>query len=422
MFINPPMRALVATSAAIASLHCLGTAQASYQTYRQSCAGLVSPPQLSAGAPIAGAAWNLTVTGLAPNTSGVLFFGLRDDSLGRFSLPLDLGLFGAPGCFLNVSSDPGAGASSLSTGSNPAGQAVVTFSLPNLPGLIGFTFYNQYVSLEAPLGRVLPITTTNAGRGVVGAPLGVADMVAIPPGVFLMGSNAATGTPYNSSPTERPVHQVTITRPFWIGKHEVRQAEYQALMGSNPSSFQGASWPNSANRPVEGVTWHDAMAYCAALTTRESNSGRLVAGYQYRLPTEAEWEYCCRAGSITEFHHGQSLVCGEASFQYSYHTNSPCISSSTVVVGSYAANAWGLRDMQGNVWEWCLDAWDGSANYPAAAVSDPYVVTGPRRVVRGGAWPGASFLCRSAFRWRATPLASYHDLGFRVVLAPVLGL
>ena len=421
MAIDPTVRTLIAASAAIASLACLGTAQASYQTYRQSCPGAVGTPQLSAGAPFAGVVWNLNVTGLAPNGSGTLFFALRDDSLGTFSLPLDLAFLGAPLCFLNVNSDPGAGAFSLSTGSDPAGQAVVTFVFPNLPGVIGFTFFNQYVSLEAPPGRVLPITTTNAGRGVVGAALGVPNMVAIPPGTFLMGSNATTSAPYYSVGWERPVHQVTISRPFCMSKYEVTQAEYQAVMGSNPSYFQGASYPNSANRPVETLSWNDAMAYCAALTARERAAGRLPAGYQYRLPTEAEWEYCCRAGTTTEFHYGNSLVCGQASFWYSYHTNSSCNNSyGTAVVGGYAANAWGLHDMHGNVWEWCLDAWDGSSNYPAGAVTDPYVSSGFSRVRRGGGWNSLSRGCRSAYRNGLCPTCGDLNLGFRVVLAPVL--
>ncbi|MBI5850662.1 MAG: formylglycine-generating enzyme family protein [Planctomycetes bacterium] len=246
-------------------------------------------------------------------------------------------------------------------------------------------------------------------------------MVAIPPGTFLMGSNAATGVPYFSIAWERPVHQVTISRPFCMGRYEVTQAEYQAVMGSNPSYFQGAPYPNSANRPVEQVTWNDAMAYCAALTARESAAGRLPAGYQYRLPTEAEWEYCCRAGTTTEFHYGNSLVCGQASFWYSYHSLSSCNnSSSTGVVGGYTANAWGLHDMHGNVWEWCLDWGDGSANYPAGAVTDPYVFSGPLRVIRGGSWGNDSRYCRSAGRIGDNPSGGYLHLGFRVVLASVL--
>jgi formylglycine-generating enzyme required for sulfatase activity len=252
------------------------------------------------------------------------------------------------------------------------------------------------------------------------------NMVAIAPGTFQMGSplTPLSVAPFFNQPQSQPVHAVTITQPFWMGRHEVTQAQYQAVMGSNPSFFQGASWPNAANRPVERVSWFNAVAYCDALTVQEAAAGRLPAGYEYRLPTEAEWEYCCRAGTTTEFHYGGTLVCGQANFAYSYHTASSCSTPggvSTAVVGSYAANAWGLHDMHGNVFEWCLDSWDGSANYPAGPVSDPYVTNGPVRVERGGSWSNDSYICRSAIRNGLNPSnANNSVVGFRVVCAPVL--
>jgi formylglycine-generating enzyme required for sulfatase activity len=221
-----------------------------------------------------------------------------------------------------------------------------------------------------------------------------------------MGSTAIGGT-------AAPVHSVTITRPFWCGKYEVTQAEYQAVMGINPSLFQGASYPNAPQRPVERVSWSNAMAYCATRTAMEAAAGRIPAGYQYRLPTEAEWEYVCRAGTTTEWNTGASLVCGQANF-------SVCGPVQTTVVGSYAANPWGLFDTHGNVWEWCLDSWDGSANYPSSAVFDPYVSSGPNRVLRGGGWSVTADVCRSAFRFSSIPGAINLLIGFRVVLAPAL--
>jgi len=179
----------------------------------------------------------------------------------------------------------------------------------------------------------------------------------------------------------------------------VTQAEYQALTGTNRSNLQGASLPNSGSRPVERVSWNDAVAHCAALTAQQAALGRVPSGYQFRLPTEAEWEYCCRAGTTTEFHCGPTLVCGQANFYYSYHTSSYCAASGngqTLPVGGNAANAWGLFDKHGNVWEWCLDGWDGAANYPSSPVVDPYVLSGPDRVVRGGGWSSYSYHCRSA--------------------------
>jgi formylglycine-generating enzyme required for sulfatase activity len=175
-------------------------------------------------------------------------------------------------------------------------------------------------------------------------------------------------------------------------------------MGSLPH-FSGT------NRPVDMVSWDNAMAYCSVLTTSERAAGRLAPGYEYRLPTEAEWEYCCRAGTTTEWNTGTSLSTAQANFNQAINQ--------TTAVGSYAANAFGLFDMHGNVAEWCLDAWDGSNNYPASAVTDPYVSSGPFRVLRGGSWIDLSFGCRSARRDHRNPTVAEIYFGFRVVCAPV---
>ncbi|MCP4074542.1 MAG: formylglycine-generating enzyme family protein, partial [Hyphomicrobiales bacterium] len=239
----------------------------------------------------------------------------------------------------------------------------------------------------------------------------VAGMVSIPAGSFDMGSNAASGSPYWGNSSTQPVHNVTISEAFWMGEHEVTQAEYQALMGSNPSSFSGP------NLPVELVSWNDARAYCTALTAQEMAAGNLATGYEYRLPTEAEWEYACRAGTTTEFNVGSDLFCADARFGFSYHSNSSCGISSTIDVGSYSANAFDLYDMHGNVWEWCLDSYAG---YGAAAVTDPFVTGGSSsRVVRGGSWSGDSYHCRSAYRYSFCPGYSgnrFSLIGFRAVL------
>ncbi|MCA8973999.1 MAG: SUMF1/EgtB/PvdO family nonheme iron enzyme [Planctomycetes bacterium] len=233
--------------------------------------------------------------------------------------------------------------------------------------------------------------------------------VPIPAGSFAMGSN--TGWTWN-----QPVHTVNITRPFWMGRHEVTQARYLELMASNPSWFQPplvASY--EPNRPVERVSRDEAMAYCAALTTRESAANRVPAGYQYRLPTEAEWEYCCRAGTTADFNVGGSLGSSLANFGQNRNE--------TAAVGSYAPNDWGLYDMHGNVWEWCLDSWDSSTGYPSGPVSDPYVaVASPGYPVqRGGSWNSQEGDCRSWYRaYNFSPANRVNNLGFRVVLAPIL--
>jgi formylglycine-generating enzyme required for sulfatase activity len=212
--------------------------------------------------------------------------------------------------------------------------------------------------------------------------------------------------------SEQPVRSVTLTRPFWMGKHEVTQAAYQSVMGSNPSFFQGAGYPNAAQRPVEQVSWNSAVAYCQALTAIEQAAGRVPPGYQYRLPTEAEWEYCCRAGTTTEWHTGTSFSTSQANF---VSTSGGLLQ--TAVVGSYAPNARGLHDMHGNVWEWCLDSF---ASYTPGPAIDPFVTGGPNRAVRGGGWNATSTGCRSAYRSNNPPSHLSYGYGFRVVLAPVL--
>jgi formylglycine-generating enzyme required for sulfatase activity len=259
----------------------------------------------------------------------------------------------------------------------------------------GFNFSNAWSAVWQPGSSTVPI----------------AGMVQIPAGSFLMGSNAASGAPYYNSPNQQPVHSVTISEAFWMSETEITQSQYQALMGSNPSYFSGP------NLPVEQVTWHDAVAYCAALTAQEQAAGNVASGFEYRLPSEAEWEYACRAGTTTEFNVGPDLFCGQARFAYSEHSNSSCSQSSTVAVGGYAPNAIGLYDMHGNVWEWCLDSY---ASYSSAAVTDPFVSDGNVRVLRGGSWYYNSRGCRSAVRGGLAPFNLGNAFGFRVVLSRVL--
>lgn len=286
------------------------------------------------------------------------------------------------------------------------------------------------LSQSPPAGTIssiaIPIAITITASDVTGnltscmARLGMAPIshcqtplgfVAIHPGSFQMGSNAAGGAPYYNSANEQPVHQVTISYPFLMGATEVTQAQYAALMGTNPSYFSGA------NRPVEQVTWFDANGYCVALTAQQAALGNVPPGYQYRLPTEAEWEYACRAGGSTEFNVGSALFCNQAKIGSSHHSSSSCNSSSTDPVASYAPNAWGLYDMHGNVTEWCLDSFAG---YSAAAITDPFVTGGSIRSYRGGGWYIDSANCRTAHRYGSDPNSTFYYFGFRVVLAPIL--
>ncbi|MFO1030689.1 MAG: formylglycine-generating enzyme family protein [Planctomycetota bacterium] len=297
------------------------------------------------------------------------------------------------------------------SGRSPA----LVVAVPNDPLLVGASFDVQGADIDG--SGFLALTDNDVEVTVAAPPPASLNMVAIAPGTFSMGSNTVGGV-------ATPVHPVTITQPFWMGKYEVTQAEFQTLMGSNPSLHQGPSFPNSGNRPVEQVSWNQAVAYCDALTVQEAAAGRLAIGYEYRLPTEAEWEYCCRAGTTTEWHVGDSAGCADANF----YSGGNCVPGptwwgyQTSGVGSYPANAFGLHDLHGNVYEWCLDAWDALPNYPATAVSDPLVTFGGYRVIRGGSCSDYSFYSRSAHRnysWHVDSFAFGYTLGFRVVCAPV---
>jgi formylglycine-generating enzyme required for sulfatase activity len=203
---------------------------------------------------------------------------------------------------------------------------------------------------------------------------------------------------------------VTITRGFWIGKYEVTQREYLAVIGSNPSGFAG-----DLDRPVETVSWLDATNYCARLTQQELATGRIPPGSHYRLPTEAEWECAARAGTSTRFSYGDDPNFTELAKHAWYWFNSDV---ATHPVGQKLPNPWGLYDMAGNVWEWTQD-WYG--RYPGGSITDPQ---GPAsnstgvKVIRGGAWDSGEANCRSGRRQTegVHPFITDYILGFRVVL------
>jgi formylglycine-generating enzyme required for sulfatase activity len=227
----------------------------------------------------------------------------------------------------------------------------------------------------------------------------------IPAGAFRMGSPASE---QDRDSDEGPQTQVTITRGFWMGRYEVTQAQYRKVMGNNPSHFSGD------NLPVELVSWHDATNYCGKLTEQERAAGRLPAGYVYRLPTEAEWEYACRAGTTTRLSYGDDPGYSQLGNYAWYWANSGW---QTHPVGQKQPNPWGLYDMHGNVWEWCWDCYGGSL--PGGSVTDLLgPASGSLRVFRGGRWIGAGRLCRSANRNSYAPDDRDISIGFRAVLAP----
>ena len=191
------------------------------------------------------------------------------------------------------------------------------------------------------------------------------EMIFCPPGTFTMGSPAnEPGRGGDESP-----HTVTLTHGFYLGKYEVTQAQYQTVMngnseglGADPSQYKGS------NRPVEKVSWEDAQVFLARLNAIEQTAGRLPAGWEYALPTEAQWEYACRAGTSTIYSWGNDINSSRANYNWDGGAHDGNDSKQTVEIGQFSANPWGFFDMHGNVWEWVHD-W--KANYPGGALTDP---------------------------------------------------
>jgi formylglycine-generating enzyme len=250
------------------------------------------------------------------------------------------------------------------------------------------------------------------------------NMVWITPGTFVMGSPINEALRY----WNETQHTVTLTTGLFMGKYPVTQAQYLSLLITNPSYFKtNNGYSQDLSRPVEQVSWIDATNYCARLTQQERLAGRIPTNWAYRLPTESEWEYACRAGTTTAFNFGNAIHGGMANF-YDYqeydaffgdiYVANPVVPylARTTAVGTYLPNAWGLYDMHGHLWEWCRDWYGG---YPPGNISDPQgPVSGSLRVVRGGSWSDYGKDCRSAGRAVSYPSQGSILIGFRVVLAP----
>lgn len=231
-----------------------------------------------------------------------------------------------------------------------------------------------------------------------------AKFVLIPVGTFSMGS--PTNEPGRGS--DETSHQVTISKPFYMQSTLVSQGQWKKVKGSNPSFFKKCG----DDCPVENVSWDDVQDFIKTLNQLEGNN-------KYRLPTEAEWEYAARAGTTTPFFTGNCLSTDQANYDGNYPPKG-CpkgkFREKTIQVGSFAANAWGLYDMHGNVFEWCQD-WYG--DYPSGNVTDPIgPLTGSGRVIRGGNWRAYAQFCRSAYRDAITPTSRNDIVGFRLVMTP----
>jgi len=221
------------------------------------------------------------------------------------------------------------------------------------------------------------------------APLGI-EFVSVPAGEFTMGSSGGMSD-------EQPPHRVVISEPFQMSRNQVTQGQWKALMGSNPSYFN-----TNESLPVESVSWHDAQQFVARA------NAELNDGCSYRLPTEAEWEFACRAGTEGDY-------AGSLQDMAWYGANS---GGKTHPVGQKKPNVWGLHDMHGNLWEWVED-WYGSRYYLKSATTDPQgPPSGTYRVIRGGAWIIGSNCCRSSHRDGRWPGNRSYYVGFRLVRSP----
>lgn len=250
-------------------------------------------------------------------------------------------------------------------------------------------------------------------------------MTWIPAGKFIMGQNTGSAEPgCGCPPTE-----VTFTQGFHLGRHEVTQQEFLDVMGTNRSLHAGGTWGDDLSRPVENVSWEEAMRFCSLLTQRERAAHRILVTHGYRLPTEAEWEYACRAGTTRAFYPGDVLPPTMANFDCALEPGGGCATNPVtsfrapgtldqpqpVAVGLFAPNVWGLHDMHGNVSEWC---WDRLADpLPGGSLFNPRGNTnGPVHYGRGGSYADGSASCSSFARSAGTTNTPPGQIGFRVAL------
>jgi len=218
---------------------------------------------------------------------------------------------------------------------------------------------------------------------------------------------------------EGPQHLESFRRGFWMGKYPVTQAEWEQVMGSNPSSFTG-----NERLPVESVSWKDCLEFIARIN--------LMGNGKFCLPSEAAWEYACRAGTVTPFHFGETISTDQANYdgRYVYGPGKKGVyRKKTMPVGSFAANAWGLHDMHGNVWEWCEDWYHDSysdSRMDGGALASPQMLDGwygPKqkysdRVLRGGSWSNRPGYARAASRRIEISYIRAEDYGFRLLRTP----
>ena len=303
------------------------------------------------------------------------------------------------------------------------------FTLPQ-PTRTNYAFVGWVTGGGDPVKTVTIVTGSHGDKSYV-ASWTLADVIAFklsdsvvlelrkcPAGTFTMGSPESE---VGHFPEEKQQHSVTISNDYWMGTYEVTQAQHKAIMGSNPSYN---TTEDEDVLPVEQVSWNDIMTdsigFIAKLNAYLTETNQLPANYKFDLPTEAQWEYACRAGTETSLNNGTNIVNTSSEDTNLnavawYKQNWGSSNNKTHTVGALASNTYGLYDMHGNVFEWCKDMY---ADYPTTAVTDPFCDSGSNPVIRGGSWYNNPNRCRSAFRASSDPSITYSDLGFRLALVP----
>jgi formylglycine-generating enzyme required for sulfatase activity len=276
--------------------------------------------------------------------------------------------------------------SSLDKPAHPSDLNLTTFNFETVS-------VDQYGEISSRRSGAAPCQTER-----LSAEVGL-DLILMPGGSFMMGDD-------KHHQDEQPIHQVTVF-PFLMGKYPITQAQYRLVMGADLGSGMGADYP------IEQVNWHDALAFCTKLSDQ--------TGQQYRLPSEAQWEYACRANTTTAFHFGSTITPDLVNYngEYPYNGAPPGENRGQATpVGTFPPNGFGLYDMHGNVWEWCLDEYQ--PNYQTTPVDGSAVADSdspnPKRVMRGGAWDYVAKGCRSAVRCSLDATLRMPGCGFRVVL------
>ncbi|MDC1005118.1 SUMF1/EgtB/PvdO family nonheme iron enzyme [Opitutales bacterium] len=300
--------------------------------------------------------------------------------------------------------DPGATASDSLDGNLTSSITITGTVDVNTTGVYTLTYsVSDGASNEANATRTVTVGQASTHNADLNASVQL-QMLWVEPGTFTMGSPTTEAGRQSDREDE---HNVTLTKGFYLGKYEVTQAQYEAVMTGNTDSLSAtpSEWPNNPNRPVEKVSWADAQIFLTRLNAQQS--ANIPAGWAYVLPTESQWEYACRAGTTTIYSWGNDINSTRANYSVSGL-------SQTRDVGYYAANPWGFFDMHGNVFEWTAD-WYQAAYPTGNPVVDPTgPASGSHRVRRGGSWSTDGSTLRSASRTNGPPSYRLNRLGFRV--------